>query len=162
MALSIRAPKDFWAGVIYFATGLAGFLIGQEYSFGSGARMGPGYFPSIISCLLIFFGVIAIFRSLMSDGTVISAFAWWAVMLVIGSVVAFALLINTAGLIAAISVLVLLSAAASEKFRFEWKATVGLVGLIAFCSLVFVKGLGVPIHLIGPWLKALLPAWLDV
>jgi hypothetical protein len=106
--------------------------------------------------------VIAIFRSLMSDGTVISAFAWWAVMLVIGSVVAFALLINTTGLIAAISVLVLLSAAASEKFRFEWKATVGLVGLIAFCSLVFVKGLGVPIHLIAPWLKALLPAWLGV
>ncbi len=69
MALSIRAPKDFWAGVIYFATGLAGFLIGQEYSFGSGARMGPGYFPSIISCLLIFFGVIAIFRSFMSDGS---------------------------------------------------------------------------------------------
>ena len=54
------------------------------------------------------------------------------------------------------------SAAASEKFRFEWKATVGLVGLIAFCSLVFVKGLGVPIHLIAPWLKALLPAWLGV
>jgi hypothetical protein len=162
VGLGIRAPKDFWAGTIYFATGVAGFLIGQEYSFGSGARMGPGYFPSVVSCLLMFFGVIAILRSFMTGGDVISAFAWRAVMLVIGSVLAFAFLINTAGLVAAITVLVLMSAAASEKFRFEWKATVGLVGLIAFCSLVFVKALGLQILLVGPWLKAILPAWLSV
>ena len=77
--------------------------------------MGPGYFPIHH---LVPFDILRRdrkLRSLMSDGTVISAFAWWAVMLVIGSVVAFALLINTTGLIAAISVLVLLSAAASGK-----------------------------------------------
>ena len=73
---------------------------------------------------------------------------------------AFDFLIDTLGLIAAIVAMVLLSAAASEKFRFEWKATVGLVGLIAFCSLVFVKGLGVPMLLVGPWLQAFVPAWL--
>ena len=43
------------------------------------------------------------------------------------------------------------SAAASEKFRFEWKAVLGLIVLIAFCALVFVMGLGVPMPLIGTW-----------
>jgi hypothetical protein len=106
------------------------------------------------------FGVIAIMRSFAIDGDMIRAVAWRQVILVVGSVIAFALLIDSAGLTVAIVAMVLLSAAASAKFRFEWKATVGLIGLIAFCSLVFVKGLGVPMLLIGPWLQALLPAWL--
>jgi hypothetical protein len=156
----IRAPKDFWTGIIYFAAGTAGFFMAQEYPVGSGARMGPGFFPSIISCLLMIFGVIAILRSFTTNGGVIGTVAWRAVILVLGSVLAFAILISTLGLIAAIVAMVLLSAAASEKFRFEWTATVGLVGLIAFCSLVFVKGLGVPMLLVGPWLHALMPAWL--
>jgi hypothetical protein len=46
---------------------------------------------------------------------------------------------------------VLMSAAASSKFRFEWTATAGLIGLIVFCSVVFVKGLGVPMPLLGSW-----------
>jgi hypothetical protein len=53
----------------------------------------------------------------------------------------------------ALLALVLLSAAASEKFRFDWWAVLGLVGLIAFCSLVFVNGLGVPAPLIGSWFE---------
>jgi len=122
--------------------------------------MGPGYFPSIISCLLMIFGVIALLRSFTTDGSAISTIAWRAGILVIGSVLAFAVLIDTLGLIAAIVAMVLLSAAASDKFRFEWKATVGLIGLIAFCSLVFVKGLGVPMLLVGPWLQAIVPGWL--
>ncbi len=160
MGSGIRAPRDFWAGIIYLAAGTTGFFMAQDYPFGSGARMGPGFFPSIISCLLMIFGVIATLRSFMTDGEGIRTFAWRAGLLVIGSVLAFAFLIDTLGLIAAIVAMVLLSAAASEKFRFEWKATVGLVGLIAFCSLVFVKGLGVPMLLVGPWLQAVVPAWL--
>jgi hypothetical protein len=156
----IRASKDFWTGIIYLAAGAVGFFMAQDYPFGSGARMGPGYFPSIISCLLVIFGVIAILRSFMTVGDGINTFAWRAGLLVIGSVIAFAFLIDTLGLIAAIVAMVLLSAAASDKFRFEWKATAGLVGLIAFCSLVFVKGLGVPMLLVGPWLQAFVPAWL--
>jgi hypothetical protein len=48
-------------------------------------------------------------------------------------------------------VLVLASAAASPEFRFQWSAIIGLIGFIAFCALVFVKGLGVPLPLLGSW-----------
>ena len=73
---------------------------------------------------------------------------------------AFGILLPTAGLVIAMLVMVLMSAAASEKFRFEWAATAGLVVLVVFCSLVFVKGLGVPMPLVGFWLQPIMPAWL--
>ena len=105
----------------------------------------------VISGLLLLFGVITLVRSFLTDGEPVGAFAWKAIVLVVGSVIAFGLLLPTAGLIVAMTVLVLMSAAASEKFRFEWKATAGLVALVVFCSLVFVKGLGVPMPLLGSW-----------
>jgi uncharacterized membrane protein YhhN len=151
MVASIRSPKDFWTGVIYLGTGALGIVIGREYSFGTAGRMGPGYFPFVVSSLLIFLGVITLVRSFLTDGGPVGTFPWKAIALVVGSVVAFGLLLPTAGLIVAMVVMVLLSAAASEKFHFEWMATAALVALVVFCSLVFVKGLGVPMPLLGSW-----------
>ena len=147
-------------GVIYLAVGGAGFIISREYSFGSGARMGPGYFPTIVSFLLVALGIVAIARSFIVQGQRVRPFAWKPMILVIGSSVAFALLLNSAGLIVALTATVLISAAASERFHLEWRPMLGLVGLVAACSLVFVKGLGVPMPLIGTWLQPMLPAWL--
>ena len=47
--------------------------------------------------------------------------------------------------------LILISAAASIHFKFDWKALGALVVLVVFCALVFVKGLGVPMPLLGTW-----------
>jgi hypothetical protein len=69
-------------------------------------------------------------------------------------------LIVPLGLIVALLILVLVSAAASVKFSFDWRAVAGLFLLIAFCSLVFVKGLGVPMPLVGTVLEPYAPAWL--
>ena len=151
MLARIRAPKDFWTGVVYLIVGLLGILIGRDYSFGTAGRMGPGYFPFAISCLLVLFGLVSIVRSMRVSGEPVEPFAWKPIVLVIGGVFAFGLLISTAGLIVAMLVMVLMSAAASEKFRFDWKASLGLLALITFCSLVFVKGLGVPLPLLGSW-----------
>ena len=157
MAGLIRAPKDFWTGMIYLVVGAAAFWIARDYSFGTGARMGPGYFPSVICVLLIAFGVVSIVKSFRADGEPITPFAFKAMILVIGSVVAFGLLLPRAGLPIAMVVLVLMSAAASEKFKFEVLPTVMLAALVVFCSVVFVKGLGVPMPLVGTWLAPLIP-----
>jgi putative tricarboxylic transport membrane protein len=156
----IIGPKDFWTGVIYLFVGVAAFWIGREYPFGSAGRMGPGYFPAVLSCLLVLFGLISIGRSFLQPGPPIGSFPFKAIVLVIGATVLFGALINTAGLIIALLVLVLMSAAASEHFRFDWKATLGLIVLVVFCALVFVKGLGVPMPLVGTWLAPFAPSWL--
>ena len=160
MTSLVRSPKDFWTGMIYLAMGVAGFVISRDYSFGSAGRMGPGYFPNVIAGLLVLFGAIALLRSFLQAGEPIGSIPWKALVLVLGAVVSFGFLLPTLGLVVAMVVLVLLSAAASDKFRFEWRAVLGLIALVVFCSVVFVKGLGVPMPLVGSWLEPVLPPWL--
>jgi len=149
--MAIRNPKDFWTGIIYLVFGGFAFWIARDYGMGTASRMGPGYFPTVLSGLLMLFGVIAIVRSFIVPGEPIGEFAWKAAVLVLLATLLFGFLIIRGGLIAALLALVLVSASASDKFKFDWKATLGLVLLVAFCSLVFVKGLGVPMPLLGTW-----------
>jgi putative tricarboxylic transport membrane protein len=156
MTSRVQNPKDFWTGMIYLAVGAGVIFIARNYSVGTASRMGPGYFPLALSGLLIIFGLVAVVRSFIVPGEPIGAFAWKPMVLVLGATALFGALISTLGLVIALLALVLVSAAASEKFRFDWRAVLGLVALIIFCSLVFVKGLGVPMPLFGPWLEPLL------
>lgn len=146
-----RNPRDLAAGIIYIAFGVAALFIGQDYSMGTGSRMGPGYFPSVLGGLLAVFGASSVIRSFLQPGEPIGAIAWKGLVLVVGGTVIFGFLLEPAGLVLALLALVLLSASASQMFRFERRAAAGLVGLVIFCALVFVKGLGVPMPLLGSW-----------
>jgi hypothetical protein len=147
----IRNQKDFGAGVLYIAFGAVGFYIGRDYGMGQASRMGPGYFPTVLSGLLLLFGVAAVIRSFIKEGEPIGGFAWKAALFVCGSTALFGLLLEPAGLIVALLALCLVSAAASMHFKFDWKAVGALVLLVTFSALVFVKGLGVPMPLVGTW-----------
>lgn len=151
MAGIIKNPKDFGAGILYLAFGAVGYWIAIDYGFGRASRMGPGYFPSVLSALLMAFGLVAVIRSFIKPGEPIGGFAWKATLYVVGSNVVFGLLLIPAGLIIALLALILISAAASIHFKFDWKAIGALVILVVFCALVFVKGLGVPMPLLGTW-----------
>ena len=48
--------------------GAAGLVFGQDLAFGSAARMGPGYFPTMLSCLIIAIGLVLALKSLATDG----------------------------------------------------------------------------------------------
>lgn len=148
--MSIRNPKDFWAGLIYVALGLAAMYIARDYEMGSATRMGPGYFPTLLSGLLALIGVASLVRSFYSDGSPVGTLALKATLLVCGGTVLFALLLRGAGLIVSIIALVLISSFASVRFR--WGPAVLLaVGLTVFCVVVFLRGLGVPMPLVGSW-----------
>jgi len=154
MALTIRAPKDFWAGLLYGGIGAAAVIIAREYSWGRGGRMGPAYFPTILGSLLLLVGIASLVRSFVVRGEPIGAIAWKGAAFITGATVLFGFLLRPAGLVPALLALILCSAAASSKFRLDWRATALMVALIAFCALVFVKGLGLPLPLIGPWFGA--------
>jgi putative tricarboxylic transport membrane protein len=94
--------------------------------------------------------LLAILRSFIRPGTVIEPFHWRLLLVVTGSTVVFGLLVRGAGLSVAVPVLVLATAAASVYFR--WRTALVLAaGLTVLSALLFVKGLGLPIPLIGPW-----------
>ncbi len=151
MALAIRSPKDFWTGVIYVGFGAAAWWIARDYSFGTASRMGPGYFPTVLAWLLMFFGVLALLRGLRKAGEPLGKFAWKQALIVLAATVAFGVLLERAGLVLALVVLIVGSAAGSIKFRFDWKAIALAAILITFCVLVFVKGLGLPLRILGTW-----------
>ena len=146
----IRNPKDFWAGIIYAAIGLAAIIIGRDYGMGSATKMGPAYFPTVLGALLALIGLASIIRSFLRPGEPISIFAYKEIALVLAATVLFGVLVRGAGVVISIFALVLMSAYASVKFR--WGPSIALaVGLTVFCVLVFIKGLGIPLTIFGSW-----------
>jgi hypothetical protein len=147
----IRNPKDFWSGVIFIIIGLAAVIIGRDYPMGTAGRMGPAYFPTILGGLLALIGLISVIRAFIRPGEAIEKFAVKEAFMVLLAVVLFGVLVRGAGLAPAVVVLVLLSGYASPDFK--WKPFIIVaIGLAIFSVLVFVKGLGLPMPIFGPWL----------
>jgi hypothetical protein len=151
MPSGIRNPKGFWTGVIYLAFGLGAVVIGRDYAMGTGTKMGPAYFPTVLGYLLAVIGLIAVVRAFTQPGTPIGRFSLKNLAIVLGATVLFGLLVRGAGLAVAVIALVVLSASASAMFR--WAPSIALaVGLAVFSVAVFVWGLGLPIPAVGSWL----------
>jgi len=147
----IRNPKDVWSGVMFCLVGLAAVVLARNYPLGTTFKMGPGYFPTALGLLLTAIGVLSMARSLVRPGSVIEPFVWRQLAIILGSVLVFGVLLRGAGLMVAIAALVVVSALASQYSR--WKTVLWLtVGLVAFSVVVFVKLLGLPMALFGPWL----------
>ena len=137
----IRHPKDFAAGLMFIAFGVAAIAIGSGYPLGVAARMGPGYFPRILGILLIVLGAVVTFRALRLDGARITLESPRPLLIVLGSIVLFALIARPLGLVVATILLIVVSSAASTEFR--WKeALISSVLLAALAVAGFIWGLG--------------------
>lgn len=142
--------RDFWAGVLYLVIGAWAFYMAFDYEMGTAVRMGPGYFPKVLSGLLMLTGAISLIRSFFIQGEPLTGLAWGKTLYVVVSVCVFAVIVEGAGLAIAVIAVFFISAAASKYFN--WKFTVGIsLGAAVFCSLVFVKGLGIPLPIFGSW-----------
>jgi len=151
VATRIPNPKDFWTGVIFMVVGGAAVVLARDYPFGTTFKMGPGYFPTVLGALLALVGLITVLRGLLRSGTEVGAMAYREMFLVLMATLLFGLLLRGAGLIVAVVLLVVVAAYASRFFRWKSAVTLG-VGMAAFCVVVFIKALGLPIPMLGPWL----------
>ena len=150
MSQLIRNEKDFWIGIVYLAFGSATIIISRDYSMGTALKMGPSYFPTILGSLLILIGIISLVRSFVKPGTPFGVFALKGLILIIASIILFGFIVRWVGLVIALPILVIISSYASIQFR--WKYSLALAaGLTIFCILVFLKGLGVPLPILGSW-----------
>jgi hypothetical protein len=145
-----RNPKDFWTGLIYLFVGCGALIISRDYDMGTALKMGPAYFPTILSVLLMGIGIISVLRSFLKSGSPIGVVAWKGLVLIVASTILFGMIVRGAGLIIALPLLVIVSASASV--RFSWKTSLAeAVGITVFCIVVFLKGLGVPLPILGSW-----------
>ena len=143
MRARIRNERDFYSGLIFILFGLAAIFVARGYSLGSALRMGPGYFPTVLGALLAGLGFIIVGRSLVLDGPKITGIAARPLILILVAVVAFGLLLEPLGLVAATVALITISCLAGPEFR--WREVVILcVILMALALGLFVYGLGLP------------------
>ena len=153
MTSRIRSPKDFWAGVLYIAFGLSAIVIGRDYGLGTALRMGPAYFPAVLGAVLTLIGSISLVRSFLEPGEPVGGLALKPMILITVAILLFGFLVRGAGLVVVIPLLVITTAYGSIHFR--WGASILLaIGMTVFCVLVFSKGLGVPLPILGPWFGA--------
>jgi hypothetical protein len=65
--MKITNGKDFWAGLMFVAFGLAFMIIAAEnYSMGTAVRMGPAYFPTVLGGILAVLGGFILFNGFIS------------------------------------------------------------------------------------------------
>ena len=155
--MKIKSQKDFFAGVMFTAVGVAFAWGATSYTIGTGARMGPGYFPLMLGIVLAILGAAIIFESLVvetEDGEKIGKWAWRPLGFVIGANLAFGVLLGglpsigfpSFGLIAAIYALTILAGLAGDEFKLKEMlilATVLSVG--SYLAFILLLKLQIPV-----------------
>ena len=137
---AIRNPRDFCAGALFVALGIATIIIASQYALGEARRMGPGYFPRILGILLIVLGGILALRATRTVGPPMPSFRWRPTIIVLGSVVLFGAIVRIVGVALSTVILIVTASAASHEFRPRESLIAGVV-LAALAVGVFVVGL---------------------
>lgn len=150
--MHIKSPRDFWAGLMFMASGLFFAIWAAEfYQMGTAVRMGPAYFPTVLGGLLAVLGLLIFFGSFAVEGTPVPAFALRPLILISVGCVLYGYLMKPLGLVGATAALVYVSAFGGHEFK--WKeVTILYVILMIFSWAVFVKGLTLPFPM---WPEAL-------
>jgi hypothetical protein len=126
----IKSQQDFFSGLMFTLVGGAFAWGATSYTIGTGARMGPGYFPLLLGIFLAVLGAFITFYSLVEhteDGEPIGSFAWKPIVYILGSNVVFGILlaglpkfgVPPMGLIAAIYALVIIASKAGDTFKLK-------------------------------------------
>ena len=143
----VKSPQDFGSAIVFLLIGIAGLYFGKDLTYGSAGRMGPGYFPFVLSWVIIGIGVVVGLMSLAIEGPPIEPPTFRPLFFVLLSVVVFGYLMSYVGLAITGVVMTLIAAFARREINWTESFLLG-VGLSIGCVLIFVYGLGQP-----------LPAW---
>jgi hypothetical protein len=141
--MRIKSQKDFFAGLLFLALGVAFAWGATTYNVGTGARMGPGYFPLMLGVVLAIIGAVEVFKSMVIEtetGDKVGKFVWRPVGFIVGANLAFGILLGglpsiklpAMGLIIAIFALTIISAKAGSEFK--WKEILVLSAILAIGS----------------------------
>jgi hypothetical protein len=152
------ARRDFLSGIVFVGLGAVGAIVAYGYSIGTASRMGPGYFPLVISGLLVGVGAILIVSNIRSclrsrlpriraleNKSGLAAF-----LVVVSCIVAFAVLIERTGLAITSFVCVAIAYFGArglmQRQGSVWEGALVAWALSAFSVIVFVYALGLPMR----------------
>ena len=134
---------------MFLITGIMFALGATNYTMGTSARPGPGYFPLILSVILSILGTLVLFKSLMIEsegGDPIGAIAWRPLIIIVAAITMFGLALPRLGLIVTIPLLIVVTSLASKKFK--WRGVLLSSAALTVSSwAIFVWGLKIYIPL---------------
>ena len=148
MKRDLRNNRDAIAGLLFIVIGVLALIIARDYPMGVAARMGPGYFPTVLSGILCLFGVCILARGIRSGEQVKGEWGWKPLTLIALSIVLFGFLMDRFGIVPALVAVIFVSALAGHEFRFRETLILTLV-MGAFAVGVFFYGLKLPYPLFG-------------
>lgn len=155
--MNIKSQKDFFSGLMFMGVGGAFAWGASTYTIGTGARMGPGYFPLVLGILLAILGTAIAFKALVVetvDGDKVGSIAWKPLFFIIAANVVFGICIGglpsvglpKLGLIPGIFALTFIASNAGDEFR--WKEVLVLsviLSLISYLAFIVLLKLQFPV-----------------
>jgi len=133
--------RDLAAGILVTVIGLL-FLAGaMGLRFGTTRNIGPGFFPIVLSIILIGQGILLTASSFKTPGD-FPKIAWRPLLLVAGAIAAFIVALLFFGAVPAVMATVIVGSLAEGRPSFSIFALAVFLALAIW--LTFVVGLGVP------------------
>jgi hypothetical protein len=144
--------KDLATGLIFMAFGLFyGIYAYRDLTVGQLLKMGPGYFPVVLSSFIALLGVVIALRSFFAgQGSPFGVVPWRAVVMLSLSTVVFAAFLQVLGMLPGVFVTALLACLASSQIKLLPALAISL-GIALFCVLVFSYGIRLPVPVFGHW-----------
>ena len=154
MAVHFEKPRDVIGGGLIMAIGAGFLLLGSDLEFGTSHRMGPGYFPTVLNVILIVLGAVMVVQALRKprEEGAFSHLPWRGLLLILGATLFFGFTLRGLGLVPVLLVVVFATAWASRYARLRTSVPLA-AGMTLFCFLIFIRGLGLPLPLFGPWVS---------
>jgi len=155
--VNIKSQKDFFSGLMFMGVGVAFAWGASTYSVGSGARMGPGYFPLVLGVLLAILGIAITFTALVvetEDGDKVGKFAWKPLFFIIAANLVFGASIGglpmiglkPLGLIVGIYLLTYIASHAGEEHNFKEVAVLAtILALLSYVAFIVLLKLQFPV-----------------
>jgi hypothetical protein len=138
--------RDVIAGALFVLIGWFALEHARVYPLGSAMRMGPGYFPTVLSVLLIVLGAWIGLRAVRARDWEPIGWGWKPLLWISAAMVLFGFLMPRFGLIPALVVMLPIAAAAGRDFRFA-EVLALTAALSTFAAAVFVHALKLPYRL---------------
>jgi hypothetical protein len=145
--------RQLITGLLVISIGVAFGYGAWGYKMGTALQMGPGYFPFLLSVVLVGLGALAALQGFVKASSEdLQLVPWSSGLLLLSSVVFFGVTIRGLGLVLTLPVTVFLAALSSKQTGVRG-ALVIAAGLTVLCVAMFTYGLDVPIPLLGRWVQ---------
>ena len=155
--MHIKSQKDFFTGLMFMGVGIAFAWGATRYSLGTGARMGPGYFPLMLGVLLAILGGVITFKAMVvetEDGEKIGSWAIKPLFFIISANLLFGLMLGglpslkipAMGLIAGIYALTFVASLAGEEFKLKEVAVLAtILAVMSYLAFIVLLKLQFPV-----------------